>query len=287
MAPDDADEVPGYVFDRVRTDEERRLQDQSTLLDDLTERLFRDAGLRKDMRVLELGSGAGDVAMLAARIVGANGEVVGMDASPQAIATARRRAAEAELSHVTFLEADLRELDGALDPSWPEFDALIGRLVLQFMPDPAEVLRVAADSVRPGGLVCFQECDHHYPYAYPQTELWNQVRFWFQGALDHAGVEKHMGLRLFETFCSADLPAPELRLEATIAGGERAPAFMWADLIRSVIPTLERAGIATMAEIDPDTLEERLLADTVAADGVVLTMVMVGAWSRKPAAPQA
>jgi ubiquinone/menaquinone biosynthesis C-methylase UbiE len=267
-----------YVFDRTRTDEERRLERQSTLIDQSTERLFRDAGLTAGMRVLELGSGAGDVALLAGGIVGPTGAVVGVEGSPAAIATAEGRVEDAGQAHVSFLRGDLRALDTLIRPE-DRFDALIGRLVLQFMPDPAEVLRVAASRVRPGGIVCFQECDHHYPYAYPRTELWDQVRTWFQAALDHAGVEKHMGLRLFQVFGSAGLPAPELRLEATIGGGERAPAFMWADLVRSVIPTLERAGIATEAEIQPETLVERLQADTTATGGVVITMVMVGAWS--------
>jgi hypothetical protein len=94
------------------------------------------------------------------------------------------------------------------------------------------VLRAAAGHVRPGGLVCFQECDDHYTYAYPSTPLWDQVRMWLLAALDHAGVETRMGLRLYQTFLAAGLLAPELRLEAGIGGGERAPAFMWADVLR-------------------------------------------------------
>src|SRR5262252_2820612 len=92
----------GYVFDRTRADEERRLEKQSAIMDPFTERLFRDGGLGEGMRVLDLGSGAGDVAMLAARIVGTAGVVVGVEGSPVAIETARRRAAAAGLRHVTF-----------------------------------------------------------------------------------------------------------------------------------------------------------------------------------------
>jgi ubiquinone/menaquinone biosynthesis C-methylase UbiE len=173
----------GYVFDRTRADEERRLEKQSAVMDPFTDRLFRDGGLAQGMRVLELGSGAGDVAMLAARIVGPAGAVVGVEGSPVAIGTARRRAAAAGLHHVTFLEGDLRDLDGVLDPGTPPFDAVVGRFVLQFMPDPSAVLRAAAAAVRPGGLVCFQECDDHYTHAYPATPLWAQVRTWLLAAL--------------------------------------------------------------------------------------------------------
>ena len=110
--------------------------------------------------------------------------------------------------------------------------------------------------------------------------LWDQLRTWLLAALDHAGVESRMGLRLYRTFREAGLPEPNLRMEAAIGGGEYAPVFAWADVLRSVIPTLEQAGIATEAEIDPDTLEARLKADLTATGGVMISIVVVGAWSR-------
>jgi hypothetical protein len=183
---------------------------------------------------------------------------------------------------VTFVEGDVRELA----PRIPPFDAVVGRFVLQFMPDPSAVLRVAAAAVRPGGLVCFQECDDHYTWAYPATPLWDQLRTWLLAALDHAGVESRMGLRLYRTFREAGLPEPNLRMEAAIGGGEDAPVFVWADVLRSVIPTLEQAGIATEAEIDPDTLEARLKADLAATGGVMISLVLVGAWSRTAPPPR-
>ena len=55
----------------------------------MTRRFFRDAGIAKGMRVLDIGSGAGNVAFLAAEMVGPSGEVVGTDKSPIAIASAQ------------------------------------------------------------------------------------------------------------------------------------------------------------------------------------------------------
>ena len=75
-----------YAF-ADRAQEQRRLASQAELFDPLTERVFRTAGLATGMRVLDLGSGAGDVAMLAARLVGREGEVVGVERDPQAVAS--------------------------------------------------------------------------------------------------------------------------------------------------------------------------------------------------------
>jgi ubiquinone/menaquinone biosynthesis C-methylase UbiE len=65
---------------------------QAAILWAITERLLRSAGVRPGMRVLDLGCGSGDVAMLAAELVGASGSVVGIDRSPEVIAVARGRA---------------------------------------------------------------------------------------------------------------------------------------------------------------------------------------------------
>src|SRR5208282_2373585 len=86
--------------------EHERLIRQSAQITPLTERLFRDAGIGLGQRVLDLGSGVGDVAMLAAKLVGPSGEVVGVERDPSTIARARARVAEAGLHHVTFTESD-------------------------------------------------------------------------------------------------------------------------------------------------------------------------------------
>ena len=76
-------------------EEERRLQRQARLPDPITRRLFEAAGIGSGMRVLDLGSGAGDVAMLLAGLVGPTGRVVGVDDNPAILETARRPRARA------------------------------------------------------------------------------------------------------------------------------------------------------------------------------------------------
>ena len=67
----------------------RRLKLQAGILKPITERLLREAGIAPGMRVLDLGCGAGDVALLAAEMVGPNGAVVGIDRNDDALAAAR------------------------------------------------------------------------------------------------------------------------------------------------------------------------------------------------------
>jgi predicted RNA methylase len=74
-----------------RAAEDERLVAQGALFDPLTRRLLQQAGIASGMRVLDLGSGAGNVARLAAELVGPAGAVVGVERDPVAVDLARRR----------------------------------------------------------------------------------------------------------------------------------------------------------------------------------------------------
>src|SRR5436190_22270588 len=87
--------------------EHERLIRQAARLAPLTERLFRSAGIGLGQRVLDLGSGVGDVAMLAAKLVGPSGEVVGVERDPRSIARAIARVADAGLPNVTLTQSDV------------------------------------------------------------------------------------------------------------------------------------------------------------------------------------
>ena len=82
-----------YVLGRG-AEEVERLQSQAAFIRPFTDRLFRDAGIARGMKVLDLGSGAGEVALLAARLVGQEGAVLGIDTNPAILEVARARAAQ-------------------------------------------------------------------------------------------------------------------------------------------------------------------------------------------------
>src|SRR5437773_1146189 len=132
--------------------EHERLIRQAARVAPITERLFREAGISTGQRVLDIGSGVGDVAMLAARLVGPSGEVLGVERDARSIAKATARADEAGLRNVTFTQSDVSEIS-----SDRPFDAVVGRYILMYLPDPAGVLRSLSRLVRPRGAVAFQD----------------------------------------------------------------------------------------------------------------------------------
>jgi SAM-dependent methyltransferase len=266
----------GYALD---ADVDRtRLVDQARMIDRISERYMREAGIAPGMRVLDLGSGMGDVALLAARIVGPEGHVVGLDRSPALLAAARQRIRDLGVTNVDLVEGDvtrLSELDGQ------SFDAVVGRLILMHVAHPAAVLRDAAALVRGGGPVVAMEYDTAWLPSHPAVALWDETVTMLRAALVHAGMHARMGLELRRAFLEARLAAPELRSEQDLGGGMRWSGYdMLAETVRASLPLIEAAGLGTAEEIDVDTLAPRLRAAVVAAGAVAASPVLVGALGR-------
>src|ERR1700757_1046876 len=112
-----------------------RLARQAEIMRPMTQRLFAESGIRTGMSVLDLGSGAGDVALLLAEMVGSQGSVIGLDLDQGALQHAQERAIAARFLNVSFVHSDFAHYH----PDAP-LDAIVGRLVLMYQADPAAAL---------------------------------------------------------------------------------------------------------------------------------------------------
>jgi SAM-dependent methyltransferase len=257
-----------------------RLSAQARLIDPITRRFFGEAGIGPGMVVLDVGSGAGDVALLAAELVGSSGEVVGVDRSRAALEVARARAAERSVQNVSFIEGDPAAI--AFERS---FDAAIGRYVLQFQDDPAAMLRTVATLVRPGGTVCFHELDWDGVRSMPPVPAYDRVCRLLEETIRASGAETHMGAKLFSAFIGAGLPAPSMRLEAVVGGGANSfePLRRMARLAASLSTTIEELGVGSAANLnDADVLLDRMRTEAQATGSVVIGHFEFGAWSSVP-----
>ena len=259
-------------------EELQRLIGQSRFLGELTEQMLRAAGIGPGMRVLDVGCGAGDVSFLAATLVGPGGSVIGVDRSSEAIALAKRRAADVGLANFSFVTQDLQELT-----TEARFDAIIGRLVLMYFPEPAAALRRLLELLVPGGVAAFHEFDVHGATSEPHVPLFARAVARVSETLRCARANPRMGLRLAQTFQQADLPTPRMIAHARIGTAADAALFQQlAGITRTLLPAMESHGIATAAEIDVDTLAARLQRAVQSADATVVAPLFVGAWAHKP-----
>jgi hypothetical protein len=90
-----------------------------------------------------------------------------------------------------------------------------------------------------------------------------------------------MGTKLYSTFLRAQLPPPEMISATLIACGPTSPGYEYpVGVLRSLLPFIEKAGIATAAEVGIDTLAARLRDDAVANERVSFLPRVVGAWTK-------
>jgi ubiquinone/menaquinone biosynthesis C-methylase UbiE len=264
-----------YALGNTEAEQDRLIR-QAARLAPLTERFFLEAGIGPGQRVLDLGSGVGDVAMLAARLVGPSGEVVGVERDSRSIARAMARAAEAGLHNLNFIQCDVYQVE-----SDKPFDAIVGRLILMFLSDPVAALRSLYRLVRPGGVLAFQE--QSWAPCFP---LWRHLPLWSAAVsldcetLRLCGANPDIGLALYRIFLEAGLPAPTVHMEVPLGND---PGFIrWIyEVLCSLLPKIQQLNLPLETLGDLDTLPERLQVEVAASKGIVSWMAIVGAWARR------
>lgn len=149
--------------------------------------------LQEGEHVLDLGSGAGIDVFLAAKRVGPNGRVIGVDMTPEMLQKARANAAKLGFTQVEFREGRLEKLPVAS----ASVDAVTSNCVINLVPDKAEVFREIARVLKPGGRLVISDIilDGALPesiekdvYAYVGCISGAMQRQAYFGALEAAGL---------------------------------------------------------------------------------------------------
>ena len=252
-----------------------RLDQQAAAIEPPTRVLLRAAGIGPGMRVLDLGTGLGHVATLAAELVGPEGRVVGVDNSARLLDVAATRAAARP--QLRFVEGDVR--------TWRDdepFDVVVGRLILFHMADPIGVLRHHVAALRPGGLLLALDFDVAAARTEPDVPQVAEAARWVIAAFQRAGASPAIGTRLKLLLEQAGLADVQgFGIQGYLAPDDpRGPALLSA-VVHSLAPHILAAGLATPEQIDPDRLRARLAEAVRTAGAVFLPPVLAGAWGRR------
>jgi SAM-dependent methyltransferase len=268
---------PDYILGHSPS-ELARLERQARLIDPITRQILQEAGIGPGMRVLDIGSGAGDVSFLVADLVGPGGEVMGVDRSAKAVETASRRADRAGLRHVTFRRAEIADVQDQ------PFDAVVGRYVLCFQPNPLAILLRLVQLVRAGGVVAFHEPFRDLMQSVPPIASYDRSSRWLTAAYSAAGVDVRLGAKLHGLLSAAGLVSPQMRLHAVI-GGASAPDVVHLDADQALIVADEKRarGETVPDDVAPKDLARRILQDLNTTSGVIIGRGEIGGWATKPA----
>ena len=167
-----------------------RLDAQAASIATPTALFLGRAGVAAGMRVLDLGTGLGHVAFLLSELVGAAGEVVGIDQAAPMLAVAEQRRVAAASTTFDSWRPTFHV------PRHEAFDAVVGRLILFHLADPVEVLRHHLGGLADDGVMLMIDFDVGSARSEPPAPLFNTARDWVIAAFRHAGANPIIGTQL-------------------------------------------------------------------------------------------
>jgi protein-L-isoaspartate O-methyltransferase len=255
-----------------------RLQAQAAIIAEPTALLLKRGGIQSGMRVLDLGSGPGDVSFLVAEIVGPDGTVVGLEQDPAQIAVADKRRDAIGLANVSFRQGDARTF---VDEE--PYDAVVCRLLLFHLPDAVDVAAHHLANLRPGGVFAAVDYDMGGMRVRPEVELYSQVVRWAKAGFAYAQADPCVGMRFPVLLQQAGFcEVGTLGVQVYWPPDNRAAVGYLVGVVRAMKDGILAASVVTEDELDLDTLEERL-AEAIATAGAVWTVpTIVGGWGRRP-----
>jgi ubiquinone/menaquinone biosynthesis C-methylase UbiE len=242
---------------------------------DFTYRLLVDGGVKKGMRVLDVGCGSGDVSMMVAELVGKSGEVIGFDVSESAVVTAQGVAQQNQLTNIKFVIADITELPHDLG----QFDAIVGRRVLMYQKDAVNSVKSLLPFLKPDGVLIFQESDcMGTAMNTTSMSLHNQVQSWIWNTVAKENGNIHIGSELYSIMKQAGLNIGQIGAEAILQTHESGSDLAW--VTKMMLKRITKFGVATEEEIDIDTLDGRLQNERKQSNNLFIRDMAFGVWAK-------
>jgi 2-polyprenyl-3-methyl-5-hydroxy-6-metoxy-1,4-benzoquinol methylase len=234
--------------------------------------LLINAGIKRGMRVADLGCGVGMVTQLLAELVGPTGEVVGVDFSGAQIEQARTLLPE-HVRNVIFVQASATETGLQRE----SFDLVYCRFLLIHLTHPEGALREMYQLLKPNGVIAVEDGDLTSAGSEPASRL-QDFSTLFGRLGPKWGVDYTLGRRLFQMVLAADFREAEITFNQPVfAKGEKKRLLELS--VAEAGSSFVTAGLISQAELEKSVNEMRRLADDEKVLAVMPRMSQV--WARK------
>lgn len=227
------------------------------------------------MHVADIACGTGLTSLWMAGVVGPDGRVTAVDASPDQLRIAGQNAAQSGLKNISFSVAD------AYDTQLPRasFDLVYSRFLLCHLTQPSKAIDELRQLLKPGGLLVCEDFDSDSMYTDPPTPAYERLRSMVEITHRARGTDSRIGMKLPRLILDSGFPAPEVRISqpAYFRGREKLFSEM---SLREAAPGVLAAGFSTPDEIDSLCAEFRRIAED---DSILLVFPrFFQVWARKP-----
>ncbi|MEO7607373.1 MAG: methyltransferase domain-containing protein [Saprospiraceae bacterium] len=165
------------------------------VLEQSTKELIERNGPIVGQRFLDLGCGGGDVALMAAKLVGEKGQVIGIDFDEEIIRLAQEDALREGIKQVMF------ESKGVYNISFSdEFDISYARFLFSHLTQPEFALHNMINATRPGGRILVEDVDFDGHFSHPPSASFDAYLKYYVLAAQGNGQNPQIGPTLVSLF---------------------------------------------------------------------------------------
>lgn len=220
-----------------------RLRILSRVMRPATLAVLKRAELQPGWNCLDVGCGGGDVTREIARIVGAQGRVVGCD-----IDAVQLDLAQTETLAAGFENVEFRNLNIATTAPAERFDCVYSRFLLTHLSSPEAVIGRLRECLLPGGLLVIEDIDFPGHFSYPASPALARYVELYMQTVRHNGGDPEIGPKLPAMISDAGFEVLDIAV-AQPAGFAKDIKLVNAITLEKTAAAIEAAELATAIEI--------------------------------------
>jgi hypothetical protein len=149
-----------------------------------------------------------------------------------------------------------------------------------YLSDPAGAIGAQLSVMQPGGLVAPIEFDTTTARSIPATPLFDRVSGWVETTFERAGIAPSLGPKLWTVLSQAGLrPEGMMGIQPLFGPDDHSGPALLAGIAGTILPLMERFGVANANEVQPETLADRLSEELATANAVFAHPTLFCAWA--------